>query len=87
MEIELEGNGPYAVEMIDPWLMKTYKLGYTPGGLQAFDPPMAPSLLRFQRVANDEPKQPAIPVQTLFAGLLEDPSIADPPKTVPIRKP
>lgn len=86
VEIELEGNGPYAVEMIDPWLMKTYKLGYTPGGLQAFDPPMAPSLLRFQRVANDESKQTAIPVQALFAGFLEDPSIADPPKAVPIQQ-
>ncbi len=82
----LQGCCLYAVEMIDPWLMKTYKFGYTPGGLQALDPPMAPSLLRFQRVANDESKQTAIPVQALFARFLKDPSIADPPKAVPIQQ-
>jgi hypothetical protein len=86
VEVDLEGNGSYAVEMIDPWLMKIYKLGLTPGGLQAFDPPMTPSLLRFERVVGDESKQTALPVQTLFAAFLKDPTIAVPPKAIPIQQ-
>jgi hypothetical protein len=87
IEIQLKDGAPYRVDLIDPWLMKIYELGNTGGGLQAFDLPITPSLLRFQRIAAQESKEEAVPVQTLIAKFLKDPSIAEPPKAVPIQHP
>jgi len=64
--------------------MKIYPLGYTQGGLQAFDPPITPSLLRFERTTAQESNGETRPVQTLIAQFLKDPTIAEPPKSVPI---
>jgi hypothetical protein len=86
-EIQLKEGAQYRVDLIDPWLMKIYELGNTPGGLQAFDLPITPSLLRFQRIVAQESKEEAVPVQTLIAKFLKDPSIAEPPKAVPIKHP
>jgi hypothetical protein len=86
-EIQLKEGAQYRVDLIDPWLMKIYPLGYTQGGLQAFDPPITPSLLRFQRTVAQESKEEAVPVQTLIAKFLKDPSIAESPKAVPIKHP
>ena len=86
-EIQLKEGRSYKVDLIDPWLMKIYELGITNGGLQAFDLPMAPSLLRFQRVGTQGSGKEAVPVQTLIARYLKDPSIVAPPKVVPIQPP
>jgi len=64
--------------------MKVYSLGATSGGLQAFDPPITPSLLRFRRI--DEPV-PTSPVQTLIAKFLQDPTIETAPNAIPIKHP
>jgi Protein of unknown function (DUF4038)/Domain of unknown function (DUF5060) len=85
VEIQL-GEGYYKVNWIDPWLMKIYELGYTQGGLQAFDPPMTPSLLRFVRVNEDPSKLGAGPVQTLIARFLNDRTMAHPPEAIAIQQ-
>jgi len=87
VEVALDGNSKYKVDLIDPWAMKIYPLGYTQGGLQAFDPPLTPSLLRFQRTTAQESNEETRPVQTLIAQFLKDPTIAEPPKPVPIPRP
>jgi Domain of unknown function (DUF5060)/Protein of unknown function (DUF4038) len=83
-EIELEGNGPYQVELIDPWLMKTYKLGYVRGGRQAFQTMMTPSLFRFTKAIGIPEGLIAEHVQPLLAKWIGDPTIAEAPKWVPI---
>src|SRR5215469_6168287 len=87
VEIQLREDGQYQVDLIDPWLMKIYELGNTRGGLQAFDPPLTPSLLRLQRIVAQESKEEAVPVQTLISRFLKDPSIAEPPTAVLIQRP
>ena len=87
VEIQLKEGAQYRVDLIDPWLMKIYELGNTRGGLQAFDPPLTPSLLRLQRIVAQESKEEAVPVQTLIARFLKDPSIAEPPTAVLIQRP
>jgi hypothetical protein len=52
--------------------------------LQAFDPPITPSLLRFSRIDNPGPTSP---VQTLIAKFIKDPTIETAPKAVPIEHP
>ncbi len=87
VEIQLKENTQYKVDLIDPWLMMIYELGYTQGGLQAFDPPITPSLIRFTRVADQGRKEEAVPVQTLIAKFLKDPTISEAPKAVTIQHP
>ena len=84
VEVALDSNSKYKVDLIDPWLMKIYPLGYTQGGLQAFDPPITPCLFRFERTTAQESNEETRPVQTLIAQFLKDPTIAEPPKSVPI---
>ncbi len=48
-EMQLEGPGPFDVELIDPWLMKVYKLGLARAGRHAFRPKFTPGLLRLTR--------------------------------------
>jgi hypothetical protein len=84
VELELEENHAYHVDLIDPWQMKVYSLGETGGGIQAFDPPLAPSLLRFSRVGTPGPTSP---VQTLIAKFLKDPTIETAPTPSPIKEP
>jgi hypothetical protein len=84
-EINLEGTGPYQVDLIDPWLMKVYKLGYSRGGLQAFRTVMTPCLLRFTRAtAGVEPSLVNNSVQSLIAKWIGDPTEAKPPASTPI---
>jgi len=80
-EIELVGDGLYQVELIDPWLMKVYKLGYSRGGLQAFRYFMSPCLLRFTKVEDAKSIKVAESVQQLIADFLQDPTIAKAPAT------
>ena len=84
VELQLEESHAYHVDLIDPWQMKVYSLGETGGGLQAFDPPITPSLLRFSRIDNPGPTSP---VQTLIAKFIKDPTIETAPKAVPIEHP
>jgi hypothetical protein len=80
-EIELEGNGPYQVDLIDPWLMKVYRLGNTRGGLQAFRPFMVPCLFRFTKVEDTQSVKVSENVQKLIADFVQDPSTEKPPAT------
>jgi hypothetical protein len=80
-EIELEGDGAYQVDLIDPWLMKVYKLGYTRSGLQAFRPFMMPCLFRFTKVEETQSVKVSENVQQLIADFVQDPTIAKPPPT------
>jgi hypothetical protein len=83
-EINLEGEGPYQVDLIDPWLMKVYKIGYSRGGLQAFRTVMTPCLFRFTRVAGVEPSLVSDNVQSLIAKWIADPAAVKSPAAVPI---
>ena len=47
--VELDGEGSYEAELIDPWVMKVYPLGRTTAGKQTFTLHLAPSVLRFKR--------------------------------------
>ena len=86
VELQLAENVRYKVDLIDPWLMKVYTLGYTDGGLQAFDPPLTPCLIRFVRVDSSRGEDAALLVQALIARFLKDPSVAEAPKPVPIQQ-
>jgi hypothetical protein len=44
----------FKVELIDPWRMKTYPLGYTQPGDQAFTMPVVTALLRITAAAKGE---------------------------------
>ncbi|HXA56084.1 MAG TPA: DUF5060 domain-containing protein [Candidatus Acidoferrum sp.] len=79
-EIQLDGDGPYQVDMIDPWRMKTYKLGYVRGGLQAFLPVIATSLFRFQKVPAAEATDVSDTVEPLIARFINDPTLKEPQK-------
>ena len=83
-EVSLEGDGPYKVELIDPWLMKTYQLGYVRGGLQAFRTMITPSLLRFTKVAEADPKVLSDQVNSLLAKWIANPIPDKGPVPVPI---
>jgi hypothetical protein len=83
-EVNIEGEGPYQVDLIDPWLMKTYKLGYSRGGLQAFKAVMVPCLLRFTKVTGIEPNLVNDSIQPLIARWIGDPTAAKPLATAPI---
>jgi len=85
VEIQLKEDGQYGVDLIDPWLMKVYELGNTQGSLQAFDPPITPSLLRLRKITGDKSTTETLSIQTLLARFLKDPSIAGPPDAVPIQ--
>jgi hypothetical protein len=80
-EIELEGDGPYHVDLIDPWL-KTYKLGYSRGGMQAFATVMAPCLFRFEKVRDAGLRNVSASVQQLIAKFVGDIGMAKPPNAV-----
>ncbi len=84
-EVDLEGGGPYEVDLIDPWLMKTYRLGYVHGGLQAFRVMVAPSMLRFTKAKVIDDQLVANHVQELLAKWIADPSIEKAPVAVPIK--
>jgi hypothetical protein len=66
-EIELAGNGPYQVDLIDPVLMKVYKLGYSRGGLQSFKTVMSPCLFRFVKMNGVDQSLVLDNVQSLIA--------------------
>lgn len=48
-EIEVHGEGPFGVELIDPWLMTIYPLGNVEAGRHSFRTKFIPSLLRLKR--------------------------------------
>jgi hypothetical protein len=61
------GEGTFRVDMIDTWNRKVYFLGYTTGPEQAFQPEIAPGLMRFVKVEKAEPGQPTGSVNELFS--------------------
>lgn len=48
-ELQLDGPGPFDAELIDPWLMKTYKIGLAKAGRHLFRAKFTPGLLRLTR--------------------------------------
>ena len=48
-EVQLDGPGPFEVELIDPWLMQVYKLGLAKTGHHSFRPKCTPGILRLTR--------------------------------------
>src|ERR1700730_18166788 len=52
-QVRLSGADLFKVELIDPWRMKIYPLGYTERGDQAFTLPMMPALLRITAAAKN----------------------------------
>ncbi len=72
-QIRITGADLFKVELIDPWLMKTYFLGYTGAGDQAFKIPVAPVLLRITAAAKSagEPH----PIEELAAKFTGNPYV------------
>jgi hypothetical protein len=83
-EIALGEGGKYSVDLIDPWLMTIHPLGTTNGGLQAFDIPMTPCLMRFRSIGTGGASEHPQPIQSLIAAYLGDPSMGAPPAPEPI---
>lgn len=82
VEIHPAEGSQYQVDLIDPWLMKIYPLGITSGGLQAFDPHIAPCLLRLKRTTQTGP---ATPIHLLIAKFLNDSTATQAPAAEPIQ--
>jgi len=76
-QVRLAGAELFKVELIDPWRMKIYPLGYTESGDQAFKLPMVPALLRITAVAKGEGAP--LPINTLAANF-----VGETPATLPV---
>ena len=81
-EVQL-ADGQYSVELIDPWRMQIYPLGFTQGGLQAFRAPFANALLRFREQDQTSVSDHADSIQNLVAKFLNDTT----PQTLSRRSP
>lgn len=66
-EINIDATGRFHVDMIDPWLMKVYPLGATPGGKQKLIPHIAPGLLRVVREGQARADEPTGSIEELIA--------------------
>jgi hypothetical protein len=64
-QVRLPDAELFKVDLIDPWRMKTYPLGYTQPGDQAFTLPMIPALLRITAAAKGEGSP--LPINALLA--------------------
>jgi hypothetical protein len=84
-EIDLSGEGPYKVELIDPWLMKIFDLGYTRGGLQTFQTMVTPSLFRLTKATGVDPKMVSDNIQSLLGRWIDDPGGMKPPAPIPLK--
>jgi hypothetical protein len=82
-QVRLAGADLFKVELVDPWQMKIYPLGYTAPGDQAFTPPLAPALLRITAAAPGagEPRRIG-ELTAAFAGDLPSAGPADPARFV-----
>ena len=75
----MEGADLFKVELVDPWRMKVYPLGYTGGGAQAFRLPMITALLRITAAASGAGSpQPINILAANFVGGTADNLTADP---------
>jgi hypothetical protein len=78
-QVRLAGSGVFKVELIDPWRMQIYPLGYTNPGDQAFSLPMLTALFRITAV--DRSAESPRPIADLLATFAGEPNInaaADP---------
>jgi hypothetical protein len=73
-QVRLAGADLFKVELIDPWQMKVYSLGYTAPGDQGFTMQIVPSLLRITAAAKGagEPR----PIGDLIGAFSGNPSSA-----------
>ena len=60
------GEGTFKVDMIDPWRMKVYPLGYTTGSAQKFRSLITPGVVRLVKVDRAEPGSPTGSVSELM---------------------
>ena len=85
-EVSLNEDGPYKVDLIDPWQMKTYELGYSRGGVQVFRTMVTPCLFRFTEATGVDQKIVSADVQSLLGKWIGDPRAEKPPAAVPLRQ-
>ena len=72
-QVRLSGDKIYKVELIDPWTMRVFDLGYTTGGDHRFTLLMKPSLLKF--TVTHETSATPVSLQSLldtFSGEISD---------------
>jgi len=72
VQVRLAGADLFKVELIDPWRMKVYPLGYTESGDQAFSLPMLTALLRVTAAKQGEGSP--LPINTLVAKFAGEPA-------------
>jgi len=84
-QIKTDGAAPYKVDLIDPWLMKVYPLGYTAAGTQAFVPLFAPALLRFTKTGPPDRDLPTGSLTELLAKFAGDTTHLEAPKIRPFK--
>jgi hypothetical protein len=78
-QVRLAGADVFKVELIDPWQMKVYLLGYTGAGDQAFTMPVSPALLRVTAASKSEGQpHPIGELAATFSGNLYSPANANP---------
>jgi hypothetical protein len=77
-QIRLAGADLFKVELIDPWEMKIYPIGYTGPGDQAFTLPVTTALLKITTVAKSEGRpRPIGDLAATFAGDLPSTATAN----------
>jgi hypothetical protein len=77
-QVRLAGADVFKVELIDPWQMKIYLLGYTGAGDQAFTMPVSPALLRVTAASRSEQPHPIGELAATFSGNLYAPAAPNP---------
>lgn len=84
-QVKIDGSGLFKVDLIDPWLMKIYPLGYTRGGSQAFVQPITPALLRFSKTGTLKVNMTTGSLTELLAKFAGDTTHARPPELRPFK--
>jgi hypothetical protein len=78
-QVRLAGADLFKVELVDPWQMKIYPLGYTSPGDQTFTMSVAPALLRITAVDNSAGQpRPIGELIGTFAGDVSSAAAANP---------
>lgn len=83
-EVQLADGHVYSVELVDPWRMRIYSLGYTQGGLQAFRAPFSNAVLRFREQDQTSVTNHSDSIQNLVAKFLNDTTPQTPIELKPI---
>jgi Domain of unknown function (DUF5060)/Protein of unknown function (DUF4038) len=76
-QIRTDGQGPFEVDLIDPWQMTVHSLGCTPAGAQALVPPFVPSILRLTSAPHTTSTGTLTELLARFVGDPTEPVIAE----------